>query len=70
MIHERLGSKTLGSLRGMHEADRESLARMLAALGRIDLDDGTIDEIDMNPIILTQIGGPVAVDALVVMKGI
>jgi acyl-CoA synthetase (NDP forming) len=70
MMNEIPGSKILESYRGMNEADRESLARSLIALGQLGLDKNDIDEIDINPVILTRAGEPVAVDALVVMKDV
>ena len=51
----------------MDAADKDTLAKALVNLGQIGLDHDDIKEIDINPLILTKEGKPVAVDALVVL---
>jgi len=66
MMQEIKGHKILDSIRGMDAADLNILADILIALGKIGLENESIKEIDINPLILTG-GKPVAVDALVVL---
>ena len=67
MMGEIRGSAILEAVRGMEAADREALAEMLIALGRIGLENERVREIDINPVIISG-GNPVAVDALVVLE--
>jgi acetate---CoA ligase (ADP-forming) subunit beta len=67
MMDEIKGNKILDAFRGMDAADKETLAKSLVQLGQIGLDHDDIKEIDINPLILTKDGKPVAVDALVVL---
>jgi len=69
MMDEIKGAKILEAFRGMEAADRDTLAKALVALGKIGMDHDEINEIDINPLILTKQGKPVAVDALVVLNG-
>ncbi len=66
MMEDIRGHKILGPVRGMPEANREELADVLVAVGRIGLENSRIKEIDINPLILRD-GRPVAVDALIVL---
>jgi len=67
MMQEIKGRKILDSIRGMDTADLDMLADILVALGKIGLENESIKEIDINPLILSG-GKPVAVDALVVLE--
>ncbi len=69
MMEDIKGKKILDSFRGMDAVDREVLAEALIALGKIGLDYDLVNEIDVNPLILTKDGKPLAVDALVVLNG-
>jgi acetate---CoA ligase (ADP-forming) subunit beta len=60
--------KILDTFRGEAAADRQALARILLALGRIGLEHEEVAEIDINPLKIDPNGHPVAVDALVVLK--
>lgn len=66
MMEDIRGHKILGPVRGMPEANREELADVLVTVGRIGLENSSIKEIDINPLILRD-GRPVAVDALIVL---
>ncbi|AFM26322.1 acetate--CoA ligase family protein [Desulfomonile tiedjei] len=66
MMEDIRGHKILGPVRGMPEANREELAEVLVTVGRIGLENSSIKEIDINPLILRD-GRPVAVDALIVL---
>ena len=66
MMQEIKGHKILDSIRGMAPADLNILADILIALGKIGLENESIKEIDINPLIISG-GKPVAVDALVVL---
>jgi acetyl-CoA synthetase (ADP-forming) len=65
MMDEIRMARILDPFRGQPAADREALAGIIVALGRIGRDCGNISEIDMNPIKIRPDGSPVAVDALV-----
>jgi len=67
MMHEIRAHKILGAIRGMAPADLEMLTEMLINVGRIGLENESIKEIDINPVILSH-GKPVAVDALVILE--
>lgn len=60
------GKKILDAFRGKPPVDREVLADILIAVGKIGLDHDQIDEIDINPLKVLN-GKPIAVDALVVL---
>jgi acyl-CoA synthetase (NDP forming) len=67
MLESLRSRELLGPYRGMKEVDRNALASILVALGRIALHFPEIGEIDLNPIIIVE-GGPKVVDALFVKK--
>jgi acetyl-CoA synthetase (ADP-forming) len=66
MMREIKGHKILEAIRGMEAADTEMLAQTLIRLGDIGLENESVKEIDVNPLIIRS-GKPVAVDALVVL---
>jgi acyl-CoA synthetase (NDP forming) len=68
MLGDIRGHRILDGVRGMPPADRNRLAGLLTAVGRIGLDHDEITEIDLNPVILAG-SRPVAADALVVLEG-
>ncbi len=47
--------------------DREALAGILIALGKIGLENPAVREIDINPLTVQPDGRPIAVDALIVL---
>ncbi len=61
-------AKVLKPFRGQPAVDREALARIIVALGKIGCECGNVREIDMNPIKIRADGSPVAVDALVALR--
>ena len=61
-------AKILKPFRGQPAVDREALARIIVALGKIGCECGNVREIDMNPIKIRPDGSPVAVDALVALQ--
>ena len=67
MMEDIKARAILGPVRGMKPADRAKLAKALIGLGRIGLEQEAVGEIDVNPLIITADGEPVAVDALVVL---
>jgi acetyl-CoA synthetase (ADP-forming) len=76
MIGEIKGHRILDAVRGMAAVDAEALAACLMAVGRIGVERDRIQAIDINPLIIQdgrpeggQAGRPVAVDALVILKG-
>ena len=66
MMQQIKAHKILDAVRGLETVDRNLLAEMLIAVGRIGIENKIIKEIDINPVIISS-GNPVAVDALVVL---
>jgi acetyltransferase len=55
----------LGEFRGEAAVDRAAIVDLLVGLGRLAVDRADIASVDINPLIVTADGSPVAVDALV-----
>lgn len=68
MLKEIKGHKILGAVRGMAAVETDILIRCLMTLGKIGLEQENIAAIDVNPLVVKG-SKPVAVDALVVLKG-
>jgi acetyl-CoA synthetase (ADP-forming) len=66
MILEIRAHKILEAIRGMEPVDKDMLADILIAIGRLGIENEAVKEIDINPLIISR-GKPVAVDALVVL---
>ena len=66
MMEEIRAKKILDEFRGEAAVDRRVLAEALIALGKIGLENDSVEEIDVNPLKFRD-GKPVAVDALVVL---
>lgn len=69
MAKEIRGATVLATFRGEEAVDLEALARTLVGLGEIAVKHREVMEIDVNPLKIRPDGQPVAVDALVVLKG-
>lgn len=69
MMQEIKGHKILDAVRGMEAADKKILAGMLITIGNIGLDIEEIEEIDLNPVIISGTK-PFVVDALIVLSSI
>jgi acetyltransferase len=67
LISRLRGQKILDGFRGEPPVDREELVRMLVALGDTGLTYPRIHEIDINPLIVSENGAMVAVDATIVL---
>jgi acetyl-CoA synthetase (ADP-forming) len=67
MMGEIKACKILEEIRGMAAADKDMLAEMLITIGKIGIENDSIKEIDINPVIISG-GQPVAVDALIVLQ--
>jgi acetyl-CoA synthetase (ADP-forming) len=67
MTQEIKAHKILGAVRGMPAADMDLLCDILLKAGEIGMENEFIQEIDINPLILSG-AKPVAVDALIVLK--
>jgi acetyl-CoA synthetase (ADP-forming) len=67
MMDEIRAKKILETFRGEQAVDRKILADSLITLGRVGLENPSIEEIDVNPLKFRD-GKPVAVDALVVLS--
>jgi acyl-CoA synthetase (NDP forming) len=61
------GQKLLDGFRGNPPVNRDEIARMLVTLGTIGLAYPRIQEVDINPLIVTA-AGAVAVDATIIVK--
>jgi acetyl-CoA synthetase (ADP-forming) len=67
MTQEIKAHKILEAVRGMPAADLDLLCDILMKVGKIGMENDLIQEIDINPLILSG-AQPVAVDALIVLK--
>ena len=65
-MQEINGHRIIGATRGMEAVDLEKLADALITIGKIGMENEEIEEIDINPLIISG-NKPVAVDALVVL---
>ena len=65
MIDQLATQKLLGKFRGEPEVDRQRLASVLLALSALASTRSDIISIDVNPLIISADGAPIAVDALV-----
>jgi acyl-CoA synthetase (NDP forming) len=65
MLDDLHGRRILDGIRGEPPVDREAIADIVVAVGRLLVDDASIVEVDLNPVI-GKPSGAVAVDALVV----
>jgi succinyl-CoA synthetase beta subunit len=68
MADQLRSKKMLDNFRGQAPADRETLYRCLAGVGQIGLDHEAVQEIDVNPLVISSIGQIIAVDALIVLR--
>jgi len=66
MMGDIKGHKILEAVRGMEPADLDALSDILMKVGQIGLENESVKEIDINPVILYG-SKPVAVDALVAL---
>ena len=69
MIDQLAMQRLLGPFRGEAAVDRDALAAILVALGRIAEERSDVASIDVNPLIVDATGRPIAVDALVELGG-
>ena len=69
LVDDLANQALLGAVRGEPPVDRTALAGILLALAEVGTDDERIRSIDLNPLIVTTGGTPVAVDALVEFDG-
>ena len=69
MIHEIRSRALLGPIRGGAPVDLDVLVKTIIGLSDIAMSCPDVREIDINPLLVTDDGRPVAVDALVV-KGV
>ena len=67
MMEDIKAKAILGPVRGKSPADKALLAKALVGLGTIGIEQDNVAEIDVNQLIITGEGEPVAVDALVVL---
>jgi acetyltransferase len=65
MIDQLATQRLLGSFRGEAPVDRVALAEILVGLGRVAADRPDVESVDVNPLIVSPDGAPIAVDALV-----
>jgi acyl-CoA synthetase (NDP forming) len=66
MLGTLRGSRLLDGVRGRSAIDRQSVAEILVALGRLAQERPDVLAVDLNPVVASD-GGAVAVDALVVL---
>jgi len=66
LMEDIRGKKILDSFRGMPPVDRDLLAEIITAVGKIGIDHNMVQEIDINPLIISE-GKPIAVDATIIL---
>lgn len=69
MMDEIRGKKILEAVRGLEAVDRDQISGILLNIGRIGMENEMIQEIDINPIIISN-GKGVAVDATIVISSL
>lgn len=67
MMQEIKGHKILDAIRGMEAVNKKMPADMLITIGNIGLEIEAIEEIDLNPVIISTTK-PFVVDALIVLS--
>ncbi len=67
MMSEIRAYAILDTVRGMEAADKDQLANMLIRVGLIGLEIDQVQEIDLNPVILSG-SEPIVVDALIILR--
>jgi succinyl-CoA synthetase beta subunit len=67
MMSEIRAHAILDTVRGMEAADKDQLANMLIRVGLIGLEIDQVQEIDLNPVILSG-SEPIVVDALIILR--
>ena len=67
MMEEIRGKRILEAVRGLEPVDRDQIGDILVRIGRIGVENEMIQEIDINPIIISK-GKGVAVDAMILMN--
>jgi succinyl-CoA synthetase beta subunit len=68
MLDQLRSQKIFQAFRSQRPTDRDALCRILVAVGRIGDENPSIREIDINPLIISPDGLPVAADALMVLS--
>ncbi len=68
MIDQLATQRLLESFRGDAPVDRVALAEVLGSLGQIAIERHDVESVDVNPLIITPEGAPIAVDALVELR--
>jgi acetyl-CoA synthetase (ADP-forming) len=69
MMEEIRGKRILDAVRGLESVDRDQLCDILVRIGQIGVENEMIQEIDINPIIISK-GRCIAVDAMIVLKSL
>ena len=67
MMHEIKAHKILQPIRGMETVDLDVLSQSIISLGKIGLENESVEQVDVNPLIIKK-GKPIAADALVILK--
>ena len=68
MIDELKTASLLKEFRGMPAVDKEVVISAIIAISELAMNGEDIAEIDINPLIITDDGKPVAVDSLIILK--
>ena len=67
MIEEIKGKALLEGIRGLPRADPDQVVDILLAVSKLIKDNPDIDEMDINPLLLTE-RGIIAVEARIILK--
>lgn len=67
MLDSLRAKKIFGATRGLSPIDREALASIVIGVSRLAHDHPEIREIDLNPVLVTDDGRPIVLDAMMVV---
>ena len=68
MLCQLSSQKLLTAFRGEKAVDRDAIKSILLALSDLVIENNSIREIDINPLIIQKDGSPIAVDGLIVLE--
>ena len=68
MLDSLSATTLLGAFRGQQPLDRDALWRTIDAVAQTAIERSDIASIDINPVIITPQGEPIAVDALIELQ--
>lgn len=68
MLDDIQGTELLDGYRGQAAVNRDSLAETITSVGNLLVERETLQEVEINPLLATADGEPIALDALVTLR--